>query len=473
MNLSLITSFFKKAHKNKTLELPSSLLINKLKSVANENKLGIFQNITIYHHAKNFIIPLLIVDEKRGIFLFEHKDWSYNELKNSKIEKASQQNASKDTLAFEKSHDFIRRKFNELTHKEGVPIFNYLLMENLNEDEYKHLDNSFKELLPEDKIMFNDLSQDEILKKLMMSEVSAKELPNIANIMGTLLIQYAILDVGKNNIYLATQEQMKFIDSPLSSKYILNAMSKSGKTSAILLKAVLEKLKNPNLRILIVKPTILACDMLKKKLLDIVEYAIIELDLTSIEILTPDMAVEKSPKIYDLLICDDSQLYSTDFVSAFSNAKVSCIIVQNNKDTEYSFTKQFHQIKKSNLYKINQHAKALQLISSLLNKVQAKDILVVCSSSSQEKLKDDLEFFIKDKLEIIDSSKNLISQNFDGLSLALYKDIDSLSASHVILMDICECDRYQLESAYNLTKDSVYVLYEDECENINLIKNGF
>ena len=38
-------------------------------------------------------------------------------------------------------------------------------MENLNLDQYKHLDSSFHELLPEDKIMFNDSSQESILQK--------------------------------------------------------------------------------------------------------------------------------------------------------------------------------------------------------------------------------------------------------------------------------------------------------------------
>ena len=73
-------------YNNKTLELPESLLVKKLKQVATQNNLPIFENITIYHHNQSFFIPLIIADETRGIFLFEYKDWSYDDLKNAKIE---------------------------------------------------------------------------------------------------------------------------------------------------------------------------------------------------------------------------------------------------------------------------------------------------------------------------------------------------------------------------------------------------
>ena len=73
MNLSSFTSFFKK-NKHKNLGLPESLLLKKLKLLAQENNFVIFENITIYHHTKNFFIPLLILEKQRGIFLFEYKD---------------------------------------------------------------------------------------------------------------------------------------------------------------------------------------------------------------------------------------------------------------------------------------------------------------------------------------------------------------------------------------------------------------
>ncbi len=473
MNLSFLTSFFKK--NTQTLKLPQSPLLREIEETAEKNKLSIFQNITMYHHSKNFFIPLLIVDKERGILLFEFKDWSYADLKNAKIEKATQQDSSTNTIAFEKSHEFIKRRFNELTHTDGVPIYNYLLMQNLNIDEYKHLDDSFKELLPEEKIMFNDSTQNEILGKIMQSDLSKTKLPNVANIMGTLLIQYAILNT-KKEIYLASNEQRNFIDSELSSKFILRALPKSGKTSSILLKAVLEKLKNPQLKIVIIKPTILACDILKSQLLRMVEYAIVEIDVVSIEILTPEQFKDKALKKLDLIFCDDSQTYSQEFLEKIPHATSSFILVENSniQDDDAQFTQNFKKTSmQTHLYQANPHAKALQLISSLLEKNKAEDILVVCSELSKEKLIDDLKGFIKEEAIKLDASKSLIEQNLDNLLLSSYEDINSIEKKFVILIDICFVNINQLLYAHNLALENVYVIYENECENIQAIRNNF
>ncbi|MCD4667908.1 MAG: hypothetical protein K8R44_04885 [Sulfurimonas sp.] len=499
MNLSFFTSLFYK-NKNKPLKLPDSLLIKKLKSVADKNNFPIFENITIYHHSKNFFIPLLISDESRGIFLFEYKDWSYNELKNAKIEKATLQDSKKDNLAFEKSHEFIKQKFNELIHNDGVPIFNYLLMENLNTDEYKHLDESFQKLLPEEKVMFNDSSEDTILIKILKSKISKIKLPNTSEIMSTLLIQYAIVE-NSETLHLSSKEQREFIDSPLLKYTTLKALNGSGKTSSILLKAILEKLKKTDLKIIIIKPTTLACDILKKKLLNSIEHAIIEFDMTSIEIITPielvnrhlfklnyaplkneleiDTALMKKRfHVADLIICDDSELYFTQFIEYIKHVqnKNHLIIVEtsNSKNEELIFTKNFKNPQKETIfYQANTHAKALQTISSLLKTDKAKDILVVCSKISQKRLADDLEFFIEDKTLLLDSSKNLIDQDLNSLMLSSYDDINSLNVKFVILMNICYADVDELSYAYNLAKKKVYVLYEDECENLALIRNNF
>ncbi|WP_455756757.1 DEAD/DEAH box helicase family protein [Sulfurimonas sp.] len=474
MNLPFITSFLKNSKNttNKTLELPKSLLIKKLQDTAIENGLHIFENINIYHHAQHYFIPLLILDESRGLFIFEHKDWSYDDLKNAKIEKASKLDSTNNTLAFEKSHEYIRRKFNEITHTDGVPIFNYLLMENLNESEYSHLSSSFQKLLPQDKIMFNDSSTNTILSKIMKSAVSEEKLPSASDIMCTLLVQYAILDEA-GTFHLASNEQRKFINYSLPKDFTLLAAPGSGKTSSILLKAIVEKLKNPALKIIIIKPTILSCEILKRKLIDCIEHAIIEIDVTLIQIITPKEFMKKPLKVADLIICDDSELYSQDFIGQLKLGKTSLIMVENSKklDDPRAFTKNYKNVyKENNFIQTNPHAKALQLISSLLETNSAKDILVVCSNSNKDKLQDDLEYFIKDEAILLDSSKSIVDQDLDTLILSSYDDIHSLDVKFAILMDVCDTDVKKLRYAYNLPKNSVYVLYEEKCKNLALIK---
>lgn len=475
MKLPFLSSFFKK--NEKTLEIPESLLVKKLKSVSKKNNLLIFQNITIYHHNENLQIPLLLLDENRGIFLFEYKDWSYDDLKNAKIQKASNQNTSKDTLAYEKSHELIKKRFNELTHNDGVPICNYLLMENLNFDQYKHLDQSFQELLPEDKVMFSDSSQENIIAKLLEANRITYNLPSTSRIMSILLTQYSVLDDNEKS-FLASNEQIKFVDSELDNLSILSATHGSGRTTTLLLKAISEKLKNPQHKIVIVKPNKFSCDMLKKKFLEMIEYAIVEIDPASVIIITPDEFIGNPPKNIYLLMCDDTWAYSQDFITDIKNIKHKehLILVENSDAQTHTntLTKSFRNNNRTvSFYDTNQHAKALQIVSSLLQNNLVSDILVVGNNLGRVKLKDDLIDFIDHEALLLDGTKSLIDQNLESLVLSSYDDIYPKEVKYVILMNICFADIEKLKYSYNLATESIFVLYDTESDNLNAIRNNF
>ena len=498
MNLSFLTSFFKK--ESKTLQLPTSVLVKKLKTITEANGMLVYENITIYHHKKSFFIPLLLLDKERGIYIFEHKEWSYDDLKNATIEKAQKQSHSNETLAFEKSHEIIRQKFNELIHADGVPLYNFLLMENLSADEHEHLNDSFKELLPSQNIIFNDSSHSDILKKLTSVSEPLTDLADTADIIGNLLIQYCILD-RDNNLHMATKEQMEFINADISGYNVLFSESGSGKTSAVALKVIVEKLKNPKIKISIVEPTILSCDILKKKLMDIIEHAIIEIDITTIQILTPlelinlhlkklrkpllsdevhidSTLMNKKFHFADLLICDDSDLFSGEFISYLKHIQIksSLLLINNSNEIEQTFTlnKSFKKATQELIFhQTSPHAKALQIISKLLKTEDPKEILVISSNLSKEKLKDDLDSFIENKAILLDSSKNLIDQNLDNLLLSTFSDINGLQAKFVILMDVCFASRVELEYAVNLSFNKTFVLYDEECGNIYHLRSNF
>ena len=494
MNISSFTSLFKK--KRQSLTIPDSILVKKLKSITESSELTLYKDITIYHHTQSYLISLMLLDIRRGIYLFERKDWSYDDLKNSKIEKAQNQASSKDTLSYQNTQNIIDKKFNEITHHNAVPIFNYLLMENLNADEYEHLDESFKALLPKKRVIFSDSTPEEIIEKLEYAEISMIPLPSKDNILGNLFIQHTIIN-DDLTLKLCNDDQIRFIDDKISGLEILNANNDFEKSTVLLLKAVSEKLKNPDKNLMIIKPTILACDILKKKLLDIVEHAIIEIDFASIMILTPidlvnmhlrklkretivgnvvidESLMHKSFNVADLIMCDDSNLMPDNFIQYLIHiqSKANLLLVNSDiKEARFIFQ---NELKENSaevfFHKANQHAKALQLISKLLQDSDAKDIIVVSNSLSKEKLNDDLEFFIKDKALLLDSSKNLLNQNFDSLMLLTYRDTNALQADHVILLDLCFTSQSEIEYALSIAKSSINIIYEDECPEIEKLR---
>ena len=494
MNLSFLTSFFHKTQKE--LSVPDTILIKRLKDLSSQSNLLVYKDVDIYHHSSSYRIGLMVLDPMRGLYLFETKEWTYDELKNADIEKAQNQTTSSNTLAFDNTQNIIRQKFNEITHCDGVPIFNYLLMENLNADEYEHLNDSFKELLPEEKIIFSDLLESDIFKKLQDASPENTDLPSVDAIMGTLLIQYAILD-DVNKEHLCTLEQQKFIDSEITSNSNLKGPTKSGKSTLIVLKSIKELLTGNAEHIIILKPTTLACDTLKKKLLDILEHAIVEVDLNAIEIITPlelinrhrvklhketidhieieDKLMKKAFKSADILICDDAHLLSNEFVAYIEHIQKKEKLLLVNADVKGT-----HLLSQSFLlsdrtityYKTTPHAKAMRLIAKLLEE-DATNIVVISNSTSSEKLKDDLFSFITQIPERLDSSIPLINQSFSNLMLCNYSDINSIKANHIILMDLCFVSENSLEYAFNLANKSVDVLYEEDCQEITNLRNKY
>ncbi|MEA1893220.1 MAG: hypothetical protein U9N33_11000 [Campylobacterota bacterium] len=495
MQIPLLSFLFKKK-KNK-LKIPDSILIKNLREICKNSAISIYENSTIYHHTQSYFIPLLLLNPTKGIYLFEYKEWSYEDLKNSTISKATNQDSTDKNLAYEKTHDFIKQKFNELTHCDGIKIHNYLIMENLNTDEYKQLDESFKELLPYQKIIFSNSSETEILEKLNNAPVCSSPLGDESNIMANLFVQYLIFSNDKK-IDLATDEQIKFIDSTVSGVEALCGGSNSGKTSSILLKALLEKLRNPKLRVVIIEPTLLACEILKKKLLNIIEYAIVEVDITSIEVITPltllnkhlvkirktpldeivyidEVLMKKNFNIADLIICDDSNLLSNEFIDYLKHIqKTKSLVLVNDKnmqDVKYRFNKSFKTKKVELVFKqANRYAKTLRIISNLLKEDATKKILVISNNDSKRKLSEDLECFIESEVTLLNSSQNLSLQELDNLILSSYEQISAMNADIVIALDIEETTLSKLKYAIDIAEEKSFIIYDETGENIQKLK---
>ncbi|MFT7861131.1 MAG: hypothetical protein ABXS93_09405 [Sulfurimonas sp.] len=487
MNLNPFSLF----HKNKTeLVVPDSILVKRIKSLARNSTLEVFSNVEVYLHKQRYRIDLMLYDPERGFYIFEIKKWSFDDLKNATIEKAQNQEHGNNTLAFDRTQELIRRKFNEIVHDNGPQIYNYLLMENLSADEYEHLDDSFKELLPCEKIIFSDSLTSDIFKKLESEEKQK----SAQGALKTLFTQYTKLrDNGEWSF--CSEEEIEFLDTELTGFKTLAAHMQNEKTSLLLLKAIQEVFTGKAKKVIILKPTILARDIAYKKLLEIVEHGIIEIDMQSIELLTPlelinrhlhklgkatvhgmaafdSKLLKKSFNVAELIICDDADLLSDTFLEYIRN-------IQNNKKALFvnlenpDFSLETKH--KANIEFIQTHplAKTMQLLHKLLQEHSPEDILVISSPASREKLGDDLEYFLKEDTSDIEASQTLLEQDLKELKLATFDDMYELPSPFVILIDLCDYNQKQIEYAFNLSTNSVYALYENSCEQIELLKEKY
>ncbi|QOP40626.1 hypothetical protein [Sulfurimonas marina] len=496
MNFNLFSLF----QKNKSdLVVPDTILVKRIKSLAKNSDLKVFSNVDIYLHKQSYNIELMLFDETRGLYLFEIKKWSFDDLKNSVIEKAQNQEHASNTLAFDKTQELIKRKFNEINHTDGPKIYNYLLMENLSADEYEHLDDSFKTLLPKEKIIFSDSQTSDIFKKLE-SEEKVPLGERSRDGLETLLTQYSKLEED-GSFTLCSDQEIEFLNTPLNNFSNLSVNFQSGQTSLLLLKAIMEVFKKKHQKVIIIKATTLARDIAYKKLLDIIEHGIIEFDMNAIELLTPlellnkhlhklkkpminelsevdTTLLKKSFQIADLIICDNANLLNEQFINYLKNIqKGKTALFVNLSDeqlaTQFALPSDEEQTKEYHFLQTYPLAKTMQLVQKLLQENSPNDILIVSNSQNQQKLKEDLEYFIEHNALDIEGGKTLLEQNLEELRLATYNDMFELSTKHIILLDLCEYNEKQIEYAFNLATNSAYILYDDSCSIIELLKEKY
>lgn len=486
-------NFFSLFQSNKSeLIVPDSILVKRIKSLARNSNLKVFSNIEIYLHTKRYPIELMLYDDVRGIYIFEIKKWSFDDLKNATIEKAQNQEHANNTLAFDKTQELIKRKLNEITHQDNVKIFKYLLMENLSAEEYERLDDSFKELLPKNKIIFSDSLASDIFKQLQTEEELFNK-PSI-DILETLLTQYAKLD-DTGNYTLCNDSEIEFLNTPLQKTSYIELSFGENKNALLILKAIIEAFTKKS-KVIFIKPSTLSRDIAYKKLLEILEHGIVALDMNMIEFLTPLELINKhllklkKPliadleefhissfnkrfNIADLIICDDAQFLNQDFLQYLESIQKNKQLLFVNHNATNSKLILLQNNQNITLLRTNPFAKCMQLLQKLLETEHAQDILVVSNPQTRKNLQEDLEYFLAQNLSIIDAKSNLLERDLTQLKLTSYDDMFELSTKHIILLDLCEYNEKQIEYALNLATKNAYVLYDTPCEITELLKEKY
>lgn len=465
---SFLSSFFSK--NSNTLKVPDSILVKKVQECAHENLLHLFKDAKIFHHAEVLDIPLLLVDPKRGIYIFEYKTWCYHEIKDLKVSKSSNQDSSTNSLAFESKHDYIKKRFNEVLNNDGTNIFNFVLMENLTKEEFEHLDSSFQEFIPQSKTLFSSDSIEDIKNKLFGASEEDSDILDIESIISTLFVQNTIID-NDNLIKITSAEQNDIIEHEFSGINYISTRNCSGKTSTILLKAIYEHLLNRNKNISIIQPTYIACELLKQRLLNTIEHAIVEVDFSKISIITPhDLKNKKS----DLILVDDASMLDKKFIDYIVSLKKDTLIFEEHDATKiYRFTLDKCYRSKSTIELLHGNPYALTFLNlqRLLEKnIDAKDILIITTEDDDKyKIVEDLNSFVEDTPTILDPFDTLNNQDLEHILIANYNEVFDFSRDYVFVFNPRDIEANLFNFIFSRANKKTFVIYDDDNKQIGNI----
>ncbi|WP_345992106.1 hypothetical protein [Sulfurimonas sp. HSL-1716] len=445
------------------LKVPDSILVNKVQECAHENSLYIFKDAKIFHHADILDIPLLVVDPKRGIYIFEYKTWCYNEIKSLKAAKSSQQDSSKNSLAFESKQKYIKRRFNEILNNDGADIFNFVLMENLTKEEFERLDSSFHELIPQSRTLFSSDSVNEIKEKLFGVSDKKHDILDINSIISTLFVQNTII-CEDHSIQITSDDQNAIIRHDFRGINFISAKDCSGKTSTILLKAVYEHLLNKEKNICIIEPTNIACELFKQKLLYLVEHSIVEVDFSKISVITTHDFKNKKT---DYILVDNASMLNKSFLDYLTSLKKDTVIFENHDELKtYRFSLNNNYRAQSTIELLNGNPYALTFVNirRLLEKgVLPKDILIITTEDDDRyKILEDLHSFVEDVPVILDPFETINNQELGHILIANYDEIFGFSRDYVFIFDPKDIETNIINFIFSRAGKKTFVIYDQD-----------
>ena len=469
MNIPLLSKLFNK--QKPSLQPLDSVLVSKLKKYAKENEYPLFENTPVFYRSQKMILTLALFIPKTGLILFEYKDWTFEELRNAKVSKASHTQKSEESLSFESLGEFIKEKFTDLTTFDDIDIFNFVIMEQLREDEFNLLDKSFHELLPKERILFQDSTPDIIERKFKTLPAKQKTY-TIQNTLPYIFSQYMILDGDK--VHFANDEQRRFLDKPLQKKENLAADRQSGKTTLLLQKALLEKLDNQKKRIAIITPTHMQKELLRQTLLDLVERSSIVLDLNDITLYTPDEIQNAQKKVLehvDTIFIDDTFMLESDFRASLKQLqKHKTLLFVNAPGEETTFSLSLHYYGEMSFLQAAEFPTLLKQIHNLFTHKPKSDALIFTKDEDFESIKEDIEGFCAQPLSFVTTDTSFQDQTQSPLKLGNYNLTIPLHAAYTFLLDGCHIELDTLEYLAKSSKIKSFIIYQDECDTIEQLK---
>ncbi len=489
MSIPFLSRLFTK--REQTPALPDSILVKKLKSFAQQKNYTLFENTPLFYRTEMVEIPLLLFIPRTGLVLFEYKEWSYEELKNAKVSKVSHAQKSENSLSFQSIGDFIREKFLDLTNFDEIDIYNFVIMEQLTTSEYEMLDESFKELVPQNRILFNDSQLEDIENKLSAIQTRKKNF-TLHNTMPYIFSQYMIIG-DDEQIYFANEEQRAFIEAPLPALSNLVADRQSGKSNVIVQKALLEKLKEPKQRITIAALTRLQADILKHLFLQFVEYSSVVIDMDEIHILTIEEILQrhaqklKTAPFYnndihrdllkkgfeftDILFVDDAFLLSKTYIDYCKHIQKSArLLLVNSVEDEKTATLSKSYFGEFSFIQASEFPTLLKTIREIHQKDQTADILVFTNETSFEEIMEDIEGFTGVNVAKVDINKEIYSQNLKSVKLSVYDSKVPLHAEYALFVGCCDANYSALKYLAKASRQESRIIYEKECDNITRLK---
>ncbi|HEX5329608.1 hypothetical protein [Sulfuricurvum sp.] len=458
---SFLTRFFQKNIPLEEIQPESTnrLPIDTIHSIAQEEDGLFFENFNLFYQDKRLKIDLLLFLPYRGLYFAEAISWDFTALQDMSIERSSQKSKKRASTHLEETASAIHQKLEDILSFDSTVCERFFWMNRLNEDEFDRLDPSFHALLPKERLIFNDSSKESIRYKLDSLAQKRDEPYSTLKIMGSLQSHTLILPSEENPYgQFLSEEQLTFLETDFTDTVTtLFGEHNSGKSSAIIRKALLTLLSNPKENVLIITPTLIGGEILRHELISLLEYGALSIDFNCLHFYTPrDTETLTQMDIFQSassILCDDSHLLEKGFIDALleHREKRWILLSMHNNYTPISNSSIiFYNHYQKNIHYRKLPANTTNVLMTLLLELRGQllssspeRVMVILESDKQLMLyKEGIDEYFDIKSRILSKEFSLQYQNLDNLILTTPEYTYGLHVAHVYFIVSDEIDNY-------------------------------
>lgn len=431
------------------------------RAIADEWRGHCYENFKLYHHDTLTTIEILLFHPNRGIYFGEALSWTPSELKGASVERSSKRTQKSPTTRLENSAWRLHQKLEDILSFDSTPIERFLWMKNLTEADFDELDPSFHELMPKGRLIFSDDSKAAIQRKFEALIPYQSESISTVKVMGSLNAHTLLLPTPDTPFgAFLSDEQLQFLGTEFTDTITtLCGTYGSGKSTLLLRKAITILLNDPKSKVLIITPTLLAGELLRNKLISLMEYGAWNIPLDSISFYTPQLSVplDELPVFEEasVVFCDDAYRLENTFTQMLRQRRgkrwlvFSTVLKADSDENLYLLNNRYRDAKRVATLQCTQK----DLLSTLLDElrkrlidVSKEDIMIILP---EQQMLPQFKKSIDDALHLdcrtLVPGFSLQYQNLDDLILVTADYVSGLRIPHLILIVPEHSDDYAFE----------------------------
>lgn len=451
--LSFINRFFSKPSPEPSLKPDRDLTALKTFVIPEGGR--VYNPLTFFDRGEKSDIELVVFLPKYGLFFAEALPYSYDDLEHATVERSGPARKQVSTTHFEQSEYKIRRKLQDVLSFDSTPLYRFLWLPNMEENEFDQLHESFHELLPKHQLLFRNESVDSIRIKFESLAAPLDSTLSGVRIIGALLPQLFVLPYGKyTNGALLSPRQSDFLLSSTSPKTLLRGWYGTGKSAILIRKALQTMLEDPDKKLLIVAPTLLASELLRNEYMALCEYGCLSPDLAKIHFIAAS-EISKDPKLFersDMIVCDDADKIDPIWIDFWmqnlgkKTLLCSCIDSISGFDEVMELSHTYNPSLNPTTVSCAQAGLIPVLLSEirkLCDHAQYEDIAVISENASLlTGLKEAIdEYFMTNSCAVSDNF-SLQNRSLDSVVLSTPENIYGLQIPHIIIVKEANAEIY-------------------------------